>query len=308
MDAPPRRSHAADAGGGAHPPASHDPFSGGGAKTKPPLADTAAATAARSRDVGGHEHEDIVTALDGVPCTRRFPPAPADLPIPAPHVPRAAGGAVSAEHPHAAPAATPAEADMTPLQHHVAPFFKPDAHGAVYPAETWRGFHAIGFNWLLAAVAALVIHATFAYWTAPSLWAFVTHLPRGAPVWIGGIDRGLHGSHSGTYDACGRYIPSKFEDIFASYGNERGDGITWRGILTMLGRNRSIMDPVGATAAFLEWAGLYWVAADHDAGVLSKEDVRAMYDGTLWEKLARRTAARRGGHGADGGGARPHVS
>ena len=54
--------------------------------------------------------------------------------------------------------------------------------------------------------------------------------------------------------------------------------------------------------------------------MLSKEDVRAMYDGTLWPKLAERTAARRAGHGhghgmgggGGGGGwhssARPHIS
>lgn len=288
------------------------PASASAASAPPPAAalPTHAAAAARKPHDGA---EPIVTALKSVPCTVLFPPAGPELAdaLPAPHVPRAAGGAVSLEHPHPQAAASEAEAAETPLQHHVSPFFRPAEDGAVYPPETFRGFHAIGFNWLLSAVAVMVIHCTFAAATAPSLFAFLKGLPKGGPVYVSRLDRGLHGSHSGTYDTEGRFIPAKFEDIFSKFGDARLGGIRWRGVLQMLWRQRSIFDPVGMTAAFLEWGGLYWVAADHEEGVLYKEDVRAMFDGTLWEKLAQRTAARRGqayghghgrGYGQHGGG------
>lgn len=34
-----------------------------------------------------------------------------------------------------------------------------------------------------------------------------------------------------------------------------------------------------------EWATLWWVAHD-EAGLLSREKVRANYDGTLWPRIA----------------------
>jgi hypothetical protein len=286
------------------------------ATAHPPATSPTYAAAAAHKPMGaggGGGSAPIVTALKSVPCTMQFLPAGPGLAnaIPAPHVPRAAGGAVSAEKPQPQPAASEAEAQMTPLQSHSASFFDADGDGLIFASDTFSGFRAIGFNWLLSLVAVWVIHGTFAFWTAPSLLAFSRDLFRGAPLHVSRMDRGLHGSHTGVYDTEGRYRPEVFESIFTKFGDGRG-GITWSGILTMLGRQRSIFDPMGMTAAFLEWGALYWLCG-YDEGVLMKEDVRAMYDGTLWDKLAQRTAARRGhgyggGHVRGGGYARPHAA
>jgi hypothetical protein len=58
-------------------------------------------------------------------------------------------------------------------------------------------------------------------------------------------------------------------------------------------RHTQVNDPVGWTAARLEWWVL-WLAAADDSGLLSKEKVRAQYDGTLWEMLAREATKKRG--------------
>jgi hypothetical protein len=54
-----------------------------------------------------------------------------------------------------------------------------------------------------------------------------------------------------------------------------------------------VNDFVGWIAARLEWWVL-WLAAADDKGLLSKEKVRAMYDGTLWNVLEREQTAKRG--------------
>jgi peroxygenase len=162
-------------------------------------------------------------------------------------------------------------------------------------------------------IAVAVIHLTFSFWTRESLFQFLRDLPFGGSLRLKMLDRGLHGSDARVYDTEGRFRAEAFESIFSKYGETRpvegaGAGgeekteevITWAGIMKMLQRNRSIFDPTGWTATFLEWGGLYWVAG-YDRGYMTKEDVRAMYDGTLWPKLAERVALRRGGWAIVGG-------
>jgi peroxygenase len=61
-------------------------------------------------------------------------------------------------------------------------------------------------------------------------------------------------------------------------------------------QNMNIVDPVGWTAARLEWWALWLLSAD-EGGVVSKEKVRASFDGSLWYLLAdeneKREAARK---------------
>jgi peroxygenase len=265
-----------------------------------------------------HKSAAAISSLPGVPCTVAFPaPGPelADA-LPNPHVPRA-DVAPSAEKPMGEPALSPYESGMSVIQRHCL-FWDRSQTGVIYPADTYWGFHAIGLPRLLAALAVPIIHLTFAAWTCDSMWQLLRDLPRGAPLHVARMDRCLHGSDSRTYDTEGRFRPEAFESIFSKFGVGSGSqsGITWSGVLRMLGRNRSIMDPVGSFAAFLEWGTLYLLAADHSVGVLQKEDVRACFDGTLWPKLAERVAARRargvgGGWmawGGSGGASRPHAA
>jgi hypothetical protein len=259
----------------------------------------------------------ITTSLPSVPATVAFPPPSPELAdaVPSPHVPRA-NVAPTAEKPDGG--VIPAgQEGMSVLQRHCA-FFDHRGDGIIWPSDTYRGFHEIGLIWPLAVVACFVIHGTFAFWSADSIWSALRDLPRGAPLQIKNMDRCLHGSHSGSYDSAGRFDVAAFERVFSSFGEVRNGipGISWRGILTMLRRQRSIMDPMGMTAAFLEWGTLYLLAADHERGFLEKEDARGCFDGTLWPRLAERVAERRargrgGGWAAwgssDGGAGRPHA-
>ena len=52
-------------------------------------------------------------------------------------------------------------------QGHVS-YFDRDGDGVIWPSDTWRGFHDIGFNWFLSIIAVFVIHGTFSYWTQES--------------------------------------------------------------------------------------------------------------------------------------------
>ena len=67
------------------------------------------------------------------------------------------------------------------------------------------------------------------------------------------------------------------------------DSLTWADIRCMLKGNRLLFDPFGATAAFLEWGGLFWVAAQRRASdgrfVITRERARAAADGTLFSLL-----------------------
>lgn len=69
------------------------------------------------------------------------------------------------------------------------------------------------------------------------------------------------------------------------------DSLTWSDIRLMLKGNRSLFDPFGSTAAFLEWSGLFWLAAERRASdgrfVVTRERARAAADGTLFSVLKR---------------------
>ena len=67
------------------------------------------------------------------------------------------------------------------------------------------------------------------------------------------------------------------------------DSLTWADIRIMLKGNRALFDPFGATAAFLEWSGLFWLAAEKRRSdgrfVVTRERARAAADGTLFKVL-----------------------
>ncbi|KAG6144506.1 hypothetical protein E4U22_005558 [Claviceps purpurea] len=172
------------------------------------------------------------------------------------------------------------------LQQHCE-FFDRDRDGIIWPLDTFRGFYAIGFNLVLSVLAMIIIHASFSY---PTMYRTMpAYLPDPFfRIYLGSIHRAKHGSDSGTYDNEGRFAPQKFEDAFAKYagGNEY---MTWGNVRSLLSGQRVFADPVGASAAFLEWAAMYYLLWPAD-GRMKKEDVRGIYDGSIFYDIA---AARR---------------
>ncbi|TVY71517.1 putative peroxygenase [Lachnellula suecica] len=135
---------------------------------------------------------------------------------------------------------------QTVLQQHC-DFFDSDSDGIIWPLDTYRGFHRLGYNPLLCILAVLIIHANFSYPTLPG------YLPDPLfRIHTANIHKDKHGSDSGTYDTEGRFIPQKFEDIFAKYAGGDKQGITAAEIRRYLKGQRLIADPIGWGGAIFE--------------------------------------------------------
>ncbi|KAI0930509.1 hypothetical protein AcV5_007198 [Taiwanofungus camphoratus] len=173
----------------------------------------------------------------------------------------------ASEHPH-----------QTVLQQHCE-FFDPDNDGVVWPLDTFRGFRDLGFNFLISVFAVLIIHSNFSYPTCPGL--FPDPFFR---VFLSNIHKAKHGSDMGVYDNEGRFVPQKFEDVFSKYGGGK-HGLTKEDIWDALKGQRVLLDPIGWFGAFFEWLSLYLLLWPED-GIVRQEDVRRVYDGSIFPELA----------------------
>lgn len=122
-------------------------------------------------------------------------------------------------------------------------------------------------------------------------------------VFLKNVHKDKHGSDTGTYDAEGRFLPQKFEDIFAKYADGR-DYLTIWDVSNVLKGQRCIADPIGWGGAFFEckmdWYNCSLVALLTNPGIatyimlwpedgrMMKEDIRRIYDGSIFYVLAER--------------------
>ncbi|KAL6300582.1 caleosin domain-containing protein, partial [Sparassis latifolia] len=156
----------------------------------------------------------------------------------------------------------------------------------VWPLDTYRGFHDLGFNILLSVTAMFVIHASFSYATVPGYLPdpfFRLHLKN--------IHKAKHGSDSGIFDNEGRFIPQKFEDFFSKYADGK-DGLTMEDVLKALKGQRLLMDFTGWIGAFFEWLSIYIFLWPED-GMMKKEDIRRVLDGSIFSEAASKRAGRK---------------
>jgi len=177
--------------------------------------------------------------------------------------------------------------DQTVLQQHCA-FFDKDLDGIIWPLDTYRGFYRLGYGIILSILAVLIIHGNFSYPTLPGFLPdpfFRIHVIN--------IHKDKHGSDSGTYDHEGRFVPQKFEDIFSKYavGDPERQSISWSEIWCYMKGQRCILDPVGWGGAFFEWVATYILLWPAD-GRMRKEDIRRIYDGSLFFEIAERREKR----------------
>lgn len=170
--------------------------------------------------------------------------------------------------------------ELTPLQRHVA-FFDRNKDGVIYPSETYQGFRAIGCGVALSAAAAVFVNGGLGPKTVPEN---EKPAPFKFPIYVKNIHRGKHGSDSGVYDSNGRFVPEKFEEIFKKYAQTRPDALTGKELQEMMKANREPKDLKGWLGGFTEWKVLYSLCKDKD-GFLHKDTVRAVYDGSLFERL-----------------------
>ncbi|KAG9185450.1 hypothetical protein G6011_07994 [Alternaria panax] len=105
-------------------------------------------------------------------------------------------------------------------------------------------------------------------------------------IFLKNVHKDKHGSDTGTYDSEGRFLPQKFEDIFAKYAEGR-DYLTIRDVGNVLKGQRCIADPVGWGGALFEWTATYILLWPED-GRMMKEDIRRIYDGSIFYTVAER--------------------
>lgn len=173
--------------------------------------------------------------------------------------------------------------DQNVLQKHVA-FFDQNNDGIIYPWETFQGFREIGCGLLLSSVAALFINMGLSSKTRPGKFPSLLF-----PIEIKNIHKAKHGSDSGVYDSEGRFVPSKFEEIFSKNARTNSFALTSDELMGMLKSNREPKDYKGWLASYTEWKILYVLCKDKN-GLLQKDTVRAVYDGSLFEQMAKENA------------------
>ncbi|KDP38105.1 hypothetical protein JCGZ_04748 [Jatropha curcas] len=166
------------------------------------------------------------------------------------------------------------------LQKHVL-FFDRNQDGVVYPWETFQGFRAIGCGILFSLASAVFINIGLSQKTRPGKTPSLLF-----PIEIKNIHKGKHGSDSGVYSREGSFINEKFEEIFRKHARSHKDALTSSELMRMLRENREPKDYAGWIASWTEWKTLYMLCKDSD-GLLSKETIRAAYDGSLFEHLEK---------------------
>ncbi|XP_074309433.1 putative peroxygenase 4 [Silene latifolia] len=163
------------------------------------------------------------------------------------------------------------------LAQHVA-FFDRNHDGIIYPWETYQGFRAIGCSAFTSLAVGVGINVALSFITRPG--KFPSPL---FPIVVQNIPKAKHGSDTGVYDAEGRFVQEKFDEIFSRHAHLNKNGLNILEVQLMLMANRKKDDLIGSIVAFAEWNFLYYLA--NNKGLLEKNTIRGMYDGTLFQQM-----------------------
>lgn len=189
-------------------------------------------------------------------------------------------GAGHGDHGAAAAGVAPAAGNgMTELQKHVA-FFDRNHDGIITFDETYQGLRDVGVGDVTAKASAAFINGALGPKTRPD-----NSNSSSMDIYVENIQKGKHGSDTGAYDAQGRFVPAKLDEMFTKHAKTVPNALTKDELDEMLKDNREKMDVAGWLGAKSEWEMLYKLAKDKD-GRLPKDTVRAVYDGSLFYQLA----------------------
>ncbi|XP_016440515.2 putative peroxygenase 5 [Nicotiana tabacum] len=176
--------------------------------------------------------------------------------------------------------------EVTPLEKHVM-FFDINNDGIAYPSQTFQAFRKMGRGIFRSMFAAVLIHITLSHKTRPGKCPSLFF-----PIVVKNIKYTIHGSDSGAYDSEGRFVPEKFEEIFKQHANQNAESSTHNEVKELLKAKGDPKDYFGWANASVDWNSLYDLGKNKD-GILTKETVRAVYDGSLFEQKAREPASKK---------------
>ncbi|KAI3946475.1 hypothetical protein MKX01_017691, partial [Papaver californicum] len=88
------------------------------------------------------------------------------------------------------------------------------------------------------------------------------------------------------------FVSSKFEDIFHKHSNTKANALTADELSGLMKANRVLKDYKGWVASYTEWKILYILCKDKN-GLLHKETVRAVFDGSLFEHMEQERARKK---------------
>ncbi|KAI9791618.1 MAG: hypothetical protein M1816_003704 [Peltula sp. TS41687] len=155
-------------------------------------------------------------------------------------------------------------------------YFDRDHDGVIWPRETYLSLRDWGWSIPLTVFATVIIHIALSYGTCPGL------LPDPfMRVWLVRIHKANHGSDSQAYDQEGRFRPQQFEEIFTKYDRDGKGGLNKDEIFDYLKGQRLVWDFFGWGATAFEWLCMYLLIWPED-GVLRKEDMRGVFDGSIF--------------------------
>ncbi|KAJ8461916.1 hypothetical protein ONZ45_g18120 [Pleurotus djamor] len=180
---------------------------------------------------------------------------------------------MSTEQPQPAGAPHP----TTALEKHVA-FFDKDGDGYIRASETFAGFRKIGFNVVVSVFAAFLFHIAFSWITMgyPDLFFRIR---------VKSIRLAKHGSDSEIFTSEGDFDEARFDEANTQPPHTQ---ISWSETMRFVRSSRNAFDPVGSIIALGEWSTLFLLISTKD-GVMKKEDVRGVFDGTLFYHLTKET-------------------
>ncbi|KAL8671588.1 MAG: hypothetical protein Q9168_003912 [Polycauliona sp. 1 TL-2023] len=173
----------------------------------------------------------------------------------------------------------------------------PSHSSIITPLEIYRGFRDLGFC-IPFSLGGLLINVFFSYPTTLGHSWLPDPLFR---IYTDTIHKAKHGSDTGVYSSEGNLRLALFDEVFEKMDssmaedptradnstgirNDSQEGSLGVGDLFRLhAKNRVAADPAGWSFAAMEW-WTTWLLLQRD-GRLWKEDLRAMYDGTLFWKI-----------------------
>lgn len=97
-----------------------------------------------------------------------------------------------------------------------------------------------------------------------------------------------------SFPLC-RFVPEKFEELFSKFAKGEKAKLSFWELLEMTNSQLNAFDFFGWTAEKLEWFITYLLIKDAE-GLVSKEHIRGVYDGSLFQTMAKLQQRQRTNH------------